>query len=130
MEAADGLSADVSTANTEWTEAKKAGNRDRAAIIEERTALEAEVDRLRREKTAAAAEVDKVVLAKYQKLLEQRKMVAVSAIKGELCTTCHVRLRPAVIQIVRRHAEIVYCDSCQRILYAPPALPAEPVAPA
>jgi predicted nucleic acid-binding Zn-ribbon protein len=45
--------------------------------------------------------------------------------KNETCTACHVRLRPAVAQQIRRNAEIVQCDSCQRILYfvAPPEQP-------
>ena len=52
---------------------------------------------------------------------EQRKMVAVAPLRGEICGACHVRLRPAVTQQIRRNAEIVTCDSCQRILYALPA---------
>ena len=36
---------------------------------------------------------------------------------GELCTACHVRLRPHVAQQIRRNDAIVQCDSCQRILY-------------
>jgi len=44
-------------------------------------------------------------------------MVAVAEMKGDLCTACHVRLRPAVTQQVRRNSDLVACDSCQRILY-------------
>jgi predicted nucleic acid-binding Zn-ribbon protein len=51
-------------------------------------------------------------------------MVAVAAIEGELCTACHVRLRPAMVQLVRRNDDIVTCDSCQRILYYVPKEPA------
>jgi predicted nucleic acid-binding Zn-ribbon protein len=36
---------------------------------------------------------------------------------ADLCTACHVRLRPHVTQIVRRNEDIVQCESCQRILY-------------
>jgi predicted nucleic acid-binding Zn-ribbon protein len=41
--------------------------------------------------------------------------------QGDLCAACHVRLRPAITQQVRRGTELVACDSCQRILFAKPA---------
>ena len=64
------------------------------------------------------------MLARYEQLLKQRRMIAVAPIDGELCTACHVRLRPAVAQQIRRNDDIVQCDSCQRILYF---VPKEPV---
>ena len=72
------------------------------------------------ERKREAASVQPAVLAKYEQLLKVRRMLAVAPINGELCTACHVRLRPAVAQQVRRNEEIITCDSCQRILYAVP----------
>jgi predicted nucleic acid-binding Zn-ribbon protein len=37
--------------------------------------------------------------------------------RGETCEACYVRLRPAIAQQIRRNADIVQCDNCQRILY-------------
>jgi predicted nucleic acid-binding Zn-ribbon protein len=127
MEAADGMSADVSAAHAELATARLTGDADRARLAEERRRLEAELGGLAAEKATTARDLDPVTLARYEKLLEQRKMVAVAAIQGELCTACHVRLRPAVVQLVRRNAEILSCDSCQRILYA--VAPESPAAP-
>ena len=47
-------------------------------------------------------------------------MIAVAAMVGELCSACHVRLRPNITLQIRRNDSIVQCDSCQRILYAVP----------
>lgn len=118
MEAADTLTGAVQAATGTLTAIKTAGDAERARIAAERGALEADVARLRAQKVDAVVGLDKAVLARYEKLLEQRKMLAVAPIDGELCTACHVRLRPAVIQVVRRNSEIVACDSCQRLLYA------------
>jgi predicted nucleic acid-binding Zn-ribbon protein len=61
--------------------------------------------------------MEPAVLARYEQLLKQRRMVAVAAMRGETCEACYVRLRPAVAQQIRRNSEIVQCDNCQRILY-------------
>jgi uncharacterized protein len=130
MEAAEGLTSDVKDANDVLAAVRKEGDERRATLGDERRMLEAEVARLKAEKAAQTSGIDKPILAKYERLLEQRKMIAVAAMVGELCTACHVRLRPAVTQQVRRNSEIVYCDSCQRILYAPvvPAATGDPSA--
>lgn len=124
MEAADGLSSDVKDATDVLVDVRKEGDERRAALDAERRGLEVELARLQAEKARDAAALDAAILARYERLLAQRKNVAVAAMVGELCTACHVRLRPAVAQLVRRNTEIVPCDSCQRLLYAP-VIPAE-----
>jgi hypothetical protein len=43
----------------------------------------------------------------------------VQVINGS-CFACHVKVRPAAMQILKAGREIVYCDSCKRILYWEP----------
>jgi predicted nucleic acid-binding Zn-ribbon protein len=120
MEAADGISAEIKAAETALAQTRLDVDAHRGELAEERRSLEAELTRLTAERTSAAKSLDAPVLAKYEQLLKQRRMLAVTEMVGELCTACHVRLRPAVAQTVRRNSEIVYCDSCQRILYFRP----------
>jgi predicted nucleic acid-binding Zn-ribbon protein len=119
MEGAEALSAELKEANEVLAAVRKESDERRAVLADERQALEAEVLRLKAQKAAETPGIDAPLLAKYERLLEQRKMVAVAAMVGEMCTACHVRLRPAVTQQIRRNSDIIYCDSCQRILYAP-----------
>jgi predicted nucleic acid-binding Zn-ribbon protein len=127
MESADEIQASVKEAERVVAAVTQEGQAVRTALASERRALDAELTRLAAEKTQASASVEKAVLARYEQLLKQRKMVAVAEMQGDLCTACHVRLRPAVTQQVRRNAELVACDSCQRLLYFKPA-PAEAAA--
>jgi len=121
MESADELQASVKEAERVVAAVTQEGHAVRAALTNERRVLEGEQARLTAEKAETSASVDKAVLARYEQLLKQRKMVAVAEMKGDLCTACHVRLRPAVTQQVRRNSDLVACDSCQRILYFKPA---------
>ena len=127
MDEADGIGAQVKNAEAALATAKREGDARRAGMAAERAALEAEVARLVSEKTQAAASVSAPVLARYEQLLKQRRMVAVAAMIGETCMSCHVRMRPAVAQKVRRNDELIQCDSCQRILYfATTPVPTDP----
>jgi len=133
MEEGDTLQAAAKHAEQDMARVQRDGDTARAAIVAERTALEAEIGRLMSEKAAQSVDVEKVMLARYEQLLKARKMVAVAEMRGDVCGACHVRLRPAVTQQVRRNSEIVTCDSCQRILYWIPdaaATPADSPAPA
>ena len=118
MESADLLQTAVK--DPSLLDTRASGEAERATLAQDRVAQEAELAKLTAEKAREAVGVDKAVLAKYEQLLKQRKMVAVAEMKGDLCLACHVRLRPAVTQNVRRNADIVACDSCQRILYFKP----------
>jgi uncharacterized protein len=120
MEAGDELQALLKETEAALAKTSKDADAARAALTAERTTLEADIARLMTEKATQAAHVDKVLLARYEQLLKARKMVAVAEMKADMCLACHVRLRPAVTQQVRRGTDIVTCDSCQRILYSRP----------
>ena len=117
MDEADGLAAGVKRAESALAAIKKESDAARAAMAAERGGLDAELARLAGERAREAAGVDASVLAKYEQLLKGRRGIAVARMDGEICTACHVRLRPHVTQQVRRNDSIVQCDSCQRILY-------------
>ena len=79
--------------------------------------IEAEGARLMEMKTAAESTVDPDLLARYRRIAEVRKGIALAEAKDELCTACHVRIRPQVYADLL-HTETIYaCDSCSRILF-------------
>jgi uncharacterized protein len=126
------LEADVIAVDLTAAEADLA--RQQKAISAEKTALEEELIRVqkamadasaRRVSLTAAAEPRLIAL--FEQVARARKGVAISiATRDGSCSICHVRLRPAVFQMVRQNDRIIQCESCQRILYyVPPAAPAE-----
>ena len=123
LEEADGITAEIKAAERGLADARRDADSGKADLKAERQGLDAELARLTGERDREIAAVEKPVLAKYDQLLRQRRMMAVAPIEGELCTACHVRLRPAMVQQVRRNDGIVTCDSCQRILYFVPKEP-------
>lgn len=120
MEEADALTAELKADESALAKARHDGEAEKRALNAEAEALQRELARVAAERERAAANVDAPLLAKYEQLLKGRRGVAVARMTGELCTACHVRLRPHVAQQVRRNDSIVQCDSCQRILYFEP----------
>ena len=117
MEDADTLAAEVKADEATLALATSEGTAGRAALKVEGDALEAEVTRLNGERTKQAAQAEARALATYEQLLKGRRGIAVARMIGETCGACHVRLRPHVVQLIRRNDEIVQCESCRRILH-------------
>jgi predicted nucleic acid-binding Zn-ribbon protein len=122
MEDADRITAELKAAEAALAAALREGETARAGLIRERQTLSAELERLTADRARELQSVPAALVNKYDQLLRQRRGVAVVSMAGDICTACHVRLRPHVAQQIRRNDEIVQCESCQRILYyTPPA---------
>jgi predicted nucleic acid-binding Zn-ribbon protein len=120
MEAADALAAELKSAEAAAAKAKLEGNAERNALATERAALEHELQKLSAQRARKVAETSPTVFAKYDQILKSRRGLAVVQMLGEICSACHVRLRPQIAQVVRRNEDVVQCESCQRILYYVP----------
>jgi predicted nucleic acid-binding Zn-ribbon protein len=80
--------------------------------------LEMELARLQDEKKAMESLVEPELLARYRRIAEVRRGIALAEAKDELCTACHVRIRPQVFADLLRTENIHACDSCSRILFS------------
>jgi len=58
------------------------------------------------------------ILVKFKRLIQQRIGQAVVTVEGNVCSGCRTRLRTPLIASMRG-SDIVFCESCQRILYNP-----------
>ena len=56
-------------------------------------------------------------LSEFHRLIEKKGGLAVVRVISASCSACHVKVRPAAMQSLKAGAEIIYCDSCRRILY-------------
>lgn len=79
--------------------------------------LEGEIATLAASKGATQAQVDPDLLGRFRRIADARKGVALAEAKDELCTACHVRIRPQVYADLLHTENIYTCDSCSRILF-------------
>ncbi len=55
--------------------------------------------------------------SEFHRLVEKKGGLAVVPVVNGSCSACHVKIRPAALQTLKGGRDIVYCDSCKRILY-------------
>ena len=79
--------------------------------------LEADLERLRQEKALMESRIGEDLLSRYRRIADARKGVALAEAKDELCSACHVRIRPQMYADLLRTNNIQACDSCSRILF-------------
>jgi uncharacterized protein len=91
----------------------------RAEIEGEKSRLEQDLAELTTERTRVAAEVPENMLDHYERISKKHHGVVLAEIHNELCGACGMRIRPHVMQEIRRSAstELIHCETCTRILY-------------
>jgi len=80
----------------------------------------AELDSQRKE---LRVQTDDDTLRHYDRVFKLRHSALSAVHEDQMCSVCRVILRPQVFQDVMRGEEMMYCDSCQRILYYVPPPP-------
>jgi predicted nucleic acid-binding Zn-ribbon protein len=127
MEVSERESTDLSAAEAAMKSAQGQTASQQKALVGEKAAQEAELQRLTAERAEVASRISTEALVIFERVAHGRKGIAVAEARNGLCVVCHVRLRPQVFNEVRRNAAILQCESCTRILYfVPPAAPTAP----
>ncbi len=120
----------------ERLDAAEPGHRDRLAAIDrdreaaeaDRRRVEAEIEslrdeaqRLEAEKPRLVAELEPTTRRRYERVIAHHGDVGVAWVRDEHCTGCNAQLPPQVAVEVRKNNQIITCQSCGRLLVAPPA---------
>ena len=108
-------------AETEEIETEKAEARRRTAEDE------SQLGEWNRKRDAARAAVNPDLLRHYDRVAKHRG-TGLSEVRDQKCMACQVMLRPQTYNEVRADGEVLFCESCQRILYFDSSQ-AQPIAP-
>ncbi|HWZ85951.1 MAG TPA: C4-type zinc ribbon domain-containing protein [Thermoanaerobaculia bacterium] len=87
----------------------------------EQKSINEQLDGAREEIARLEAEIPPRDRAEFRRLIDKKHGLAVALVIGSACSACHVKVRPAAMQSLKQGREILYCDSCKRILYYEPA---------
>ena len=91
---------------------------ERARIERELAAIGEQIARLERTRHTLLPDIDKRALATYERILDIREGLAMVPLVNDTCGGCNRRLPPQVINQVYLKANLVMCESCNRILYS------------
>lgn len=83
----------------------------------ELSSVKADIQKFESERAGFAKNIPDDILSRYEYIRESRDGIAVVPMDGNNCGGCHIVLRPALINEVRKGQDVVVCDSCSRIIY-------------
>lgn len=97
---------------------------DEKIFQEEKERIDVEINHLSErlkelesQKNTIGSQIEPKLLTEYNRLISSRKGLAVVSVQNEFCRGCHIRIPPQIFTEIRKNDSIIYCLSCQRILY-------------
>ena len=115
----------VDQTDDEFQEAQKTlqqylfqAEKQQAELTREREQIRDELAASLKQRKLAESTVIPDDLTTYNRLRKQRAGVAVAKVKERACNACGSTLSAALHQAARSPSQVVFCDSCGRILYA------------
>ena len=99
---------------------EKVFNSEKEIIEKDYDQLAEVLKELESQKAAIVSQVDTKLLSEYNRLLTDKKGLAVVTVKNEHCVGCNMRIPPQVFAEIKKNEKISYCLNCKRILYWKP----------
>ncbi len=89
----------------------------RAGVETELSTKKTELEELTERERDITPGLDPDVMFKFERIIRSKLGLGIVAIKGGVCTGCHMILPAQFANTVRSGEEIVFCPYCSRILY-------------
>jgi predicted nucleic acid-binding Zn-ribbon protein len=101
-------------------------------VARERTAEDKrQLDELKKRRAEVVAPMTSAVNREYERLRRTRKGIAIAEVIEGRCGACNMTLRLQFFQDLRRLDQVMYCETCGRILfYTPPPVEVDEIGPA
>ena len=122
----DEIAAAAKAADTGLKDAERSVKDERAQLEVDAREAVTRIETLGRERVEITKRISRDSLATFERVGKPRKGIAMSPLDGDLCSVCHVHVRPHIMQQVKRGEDVMQCENCQRILYFPPIVQAAP----
>jgi len=87
-------------------------------LTAEQADLNKELERFEAERQAAHSPLNESQLTVYEQLRQRKRGLAVAVVSDGACDACGTTLTPALNQNARSSAQLSYCPTCGRILFA------------
>lgn len=124
------LERNVKAAEAALNEEKKNVEAEKNAARQRTAADQAQLRDLLESRRKVVAEMSPQLYGNYERLRKSRKGVAVAEAVNGRCSACHLSLRLQFFQDLRRGDQVMYCESCGRILYHNPPVETDEIGPA
>jgi predicted nucleic acid-binding Zn-ribbon protein len=120
MSEAEPLDANVKKAEAALKEEKQQVEAEKSQARERTAVDQKQLEQLLAERKALVAALKKPTLSAYERIRKKWRGHAVAEALEGRCSACQIVLRPQFFQDLRHSEEVMFCESCGRILYYNP----------
>ena len=120
MGEAEPLDVNVKKAEGALAEEKKQVEAEKARARERTAADQAQLDQLEAERKTLVSGLKPQTYSTYERIRKRWHGVAVAEATDGRCSACQIVLRPQFFQDLRNGDNLMFCESCGRILYYNP----------
>jgi len=96
---------------------EKKFSEEKAKIETEMKQLDDRVKVLAAQRQQKAKDVQSSLLTQYERILKGKDGLAMVPVLHNACGGCYMNVPPQIVNEIKKHEGLVYCESCARILY-------------
>jgi len=117
MLAADDIEEEIKAATRRQGQDHESLRAEQAVLERKRQEMTTRRDALIGQREALVPLIPADQMKLYMSIFNKKSGAALSAVRNEFCSLCHVRIRPQMINEIRDRSKIYLCENCGRILY-------------
>ena len=117
MLAADDIDEEIKSAARRQNHEHEGLRADQSVLERKKAEMETRRDVLIGQREALVPLIPAEQMKLYMSIFNKKNGAALSSVKNEFCSLCHVRIRPQMINEIRERTKIYLCENCGRILY-------------
>ena len=126
MEQAEPLDKNIRAAEAELKTQQQHVDSEKKRAIERTAADKRELAERQTERKSVIGQIDPKLYAHYERIRKKTKGTAIADATEGRCDACQIVLRPQFFQDLRRGDQIMFCESCGRILTYSPVVEMDP----
>jgi predicted nucleic acid-binding Zn-ribbon protein len=119
MLAADDIEEEIRTAAHRQGQEEENLRKERTALEEKAREMDRKKARLLADRDALLPRISPEQLRLYEAIFLKKGGIALSPVKDDFCATCHMRIRPQMLNEIHERLTTILCENCGRILYLP-----------
>lgn len=117
MLSADDINEEIKEAILKYNQEKEKLDKEKATINQRKKELEIKIQKLNQEKERFVHQISPYQIKLYREISQKKNGIALSPVKDDFCSMCHMRIRPQVINELIGEKKLLLCENCGRILY-------------
>jgi len=113
----DDIQKEIRAAGQKHAETQTGLTREKETLSQKKRETEEKAQKLGRDREELLPKISAEQVDLYLKIYRKKGGKALSSVRDDFCSLCHVRIRPQVLNELLATRKLILCENCGRILY-------------